>query len=123
MTEAVFGVDLVEWMIRQAAGEFALPAQDALAASGAAIEARIYAEIPAEDFRPASGVITHFTPPPDLRIDSWVETGTAVSPFYDPMLAKFIATGATREEAIDILRAGIEASRYQRYRDQRRLLP
>jgi urea carboxylase len=110
VTEAVFGVDLVEWMIRQAAGEFQLPAQDSLIAMGAAIEARIYAEIPAEDFRPASGIITNFISPPGLRVDTWVESGAAVSPFYDPMIAKFIATGATRDEAIDNLRAGLKAS-------------
>jgi urea carboxylase len=110
VTEAIFGVDLVEWMIRQAAGEFLLPAQDTLTPKGAAIEARIYAEIPAEDFRPASGTITNFTPPPGLRVDTWVESGAEISPFYDPMLAKFIATGATREEAIANLRAGIDAA-------------
>jgi urea carboxylase len=110
VTEAVFGVDLVEWMIRQAAGEFSLPAQASLVSKGAAIEARIYAEIPGEDFRPASGTISNFTPPPGLRIDTWVETGTTVSPFYDPMIAKFIATGATRDAAIDNLRAGLKAS-------------
>jgi urea carboxylase len=110
VTEAVFGVDLVEWMIRQAAGEFTLPAQASLRATGAAIEARIYAEIPAEDFRPASGVITNFIPPPGLRVDTWVETGSSVSPFYDPMLAKFIATGATRDAAIERLRAGLDAA-------------
>jgi urea carboxylase len=110
VTEAVFDVDLVEWMIRQAAGEFSLPAQSSLIAKGAAIEARIYAEIPAEDFRPASGVVTNFAPAPGLRVDTWVESGAAVSPFYDPMIAKFIATGATRDEAIDHLRAGLKAS-------------
>ena len=110
VTEAVFGVDLVEWMIRQAAGEFTLPSQASLIANGAAIEARIYAEIPAEDFRPSSGVITNFTPPPGLRVDTWVESGATVSPFYDPMLAKFIATGPTREAAIANLRAGLQAS-------------
>jgi urea carboxylase len=110
VTEAVFGVDLVEWMIRQAAGEFVLPAQDSLVATGAAIEARIYAEIPAEDFRPASGTITNFLAPPGLRVDTWVESGALVSPFYDPMIAKFIATGVTRDEAIDNLRAGLQAA-------------
>ena len=110
VTEAVFGVDLVEWMIRQAAGEFQLPVQSTLVSSGAAIEARIYAEIPAEDFRPASGTITNFTPPPGLRVDSWVESGTVVAPFYDPMIAKFIATGPTREAAIAGLRAALLAS-------------
>jgi urea carboxylase len=110
VTEAVFGVDLVRWMIEQAAGEFVMPAQEALAARGAAIEARIYAENPAEEFRPSSGVITHFAAAPGLRVDTWVETGTVVSPFYDPMIAKFIATGATRAEAIAKLRDGIAAS-------------
>jgi urea carboxylase len=110
VTEAVFGVDLVEWMIAQAAGEFVIPAQETLVASGAAIEARIYAEIPGEDFRPASGTISNFTPPPGLRVDTWVETGTHVSPFYDPMIAKFIATGATREAAIEALRDGLRDS-------------
>ena len=110
VTESVFGVDLVRWMIEQAAGEFKLPAQDTLISKGAAIEARIYAEIPAEDFRPASGVLTNFIPPKGLRVDTWVETGVTVSPFYDPMIAKFIATGADRAEAIANLRAGLAAS-------------
>jgi urea carboxylase len=100
----------VEWMIRQAAGEFQLPAQSSLISKGAAIEARIYAEIPAEDFRPASGTIINFTPPPGLRVDSWVESGTTVAPFYDPMIAKFIASGPTRAAAIATLRAGLRAS-------------
>jgi len=109
VTESVFGVDLVAWMIAQAAGKFTLPAQDSLVSRGAAVEARIYAENPGEDFRPCSGVLTNFSPPAGLRIDTWVETGTNVSPFYDPMIAKFIATGATRDEAIANLRAGIAA--------------
>ena len=107
VTEELYGVDLVEWMIRQAAGGFVLPAQESLIAKGAAIEARIYAEIPSENFRPASGTIINYTAPPGLRVDGWVETGTEVSPYYDPMLAKFIATGATRAEAIAALRAGL----------------
>ncbi|WP_298263615.1 5-oxoprolinase/urea amidolyase family protein [Acidocella sp.] len=107
VTEELYGVDLVEWMIRQAAGGFVLPAQESLIAKGAAIEARIYAEIPSENFRPASGTIINYAAPPGLRVDGWVETGTEVSPYYDPMLAKFIATGATRTEAIAALRAGL----------------
>lgn len=107
VTEAVYGVDLVEWMVLQAAGEFLLPAQESLVARGAAVEARIYAEIPSENFRPASGTIIQYTPPQGLRVDDWVETGTEVSPYYDPMLAKFIATGTTRADAIAALRAGL----------------
>jgi urea carboxylase len=110
VTEAVFGVDLVRWMITQAAGEFALPPQSSLISQGAAIEARIYAENPAENFRPCSGTLNAFKPGPNLRIDTWVEPGTNVSPFYDPMIAKFIATGPTRDDAIATLRAGIAAS-------------
>ena len=110
VTEAVLGIDLVKWMIRQAAGDFALPAPSSLIASGAAVEARIYAEIPAEDFRPASGTIINFTVPPGLRVDTWIESGTVVSPFYDPMIAKFIATGPTREAAIARLRDGLAAA-------------
>jgi urea carboxylase len=110
VTEAVFGVDLVEWMVRQAAGEFVLPAQESLVSKGAAIEARIYAENPGEEFRPSSGVLTNFVAGPELRVDTWVETGAEISPFYDPMIAKFIATGATRDAAIAALRAGIAAS-------------
>ena len=107
VTEAVYSVDLVEWMVLQAASEFSLPAQESLVARGAAVEARIYAEIPSENFRPASGTIIQYTPPAGLRVDDWVETGTEVSPYYDPMLAKFIATGTTRAEAIAALRAGL----------------
>lgn len=109
VTEAVYGIDLVEWMIRQAAGGWALPEQEALHAQGAAIEARIYAEIPSEEFRPDSGTITNFNPPGGLRVDSWIETGAEVSAFYDPLLAKFIATGATRDVAIDALKKGLRA--------------
>jgi urea carboxylase len=110
VTEEVYGVDLVEWMIAQAAGEFTLPSQQSLRPRGAAIEARIYAEIPSENFRPACGTITHYAPPAGLRVDDWVETGSEISPYYDPMLAKFIATGATRHDAIAALRAGLAAT-------------
>ncbi len=111
VTEAIYGVDLVEWMIRQAAGDFVLPAQQDLKPQGAAIEARIYAEIPSENFRPASGTIIHYVPPAGLRVDDWVETGVEVSPYYDPMLAKFIATGETRAEAVAKLRDGLATAR------------
>ncbi len=110
VTEAIYNVDLVEWMVRQAGGGFALPAQASLKPKGFAIEARIYAEIPSENFRPASGTIIHYDKPQNLRVDDWIEAGVEVSPFYDPMLAKFIATGATRAEAVAKLRDGLAAS-------------
>lgn len=99
VTEAVLGIDLVEWMIRQAAGQDFLPGTPPVP-QGAAIEVRLYAEVPHAGFRPASGRLTHVAFPDSARIDTWVETGTDVSPFYDPMLAKIIVTGADRAAAI-----------------------
>ena len=113
VTEEVYGVDLVRWMIEQAAGAFTLPRQAGLVPRGTAIEARIYAENPGAGFAPCSGTLTCFTPGPGLRVDTWVETGTTVSPFYDPMIAKFIATGATREEAIARLQEALSQSQSQ----------
>ena len=109
VTEEIYGVDLVRWMIAQAAGTFRLP--QALAPKGAAIEVRIYAENPAENFIPCAGTLTAFAPGPGLRVETWVAAGTAVSPFYDPMLAKFIATGATRAAAIANLQNALAQSR------------
>jgi urea carboxylase len=100
VTEAVFGVDLVEWMIRQAAGEDVLTGKEDLQPKGAAIEARIYAEMPHAGFRPSAGLLTEVVFPDDIRVDGWVETGTEVTPFYDPMLAKVIVSGADRMSAI-----------------------
>jgi urea carboxylase len=100
VTEAVFGVDLVEWMIRQAAGEDVLGKAGLLTPKGAAIEVRLYAENPAAGFRPSAGPLTSVAFSPDARIDGWIETGTVVTPFYDPMLAKVIVAAETREEAI-----------------------
>lgn len=110
VTEEVFGVDLVEWMIRQAAGDFTLPAQDSLTVQGAAIEVRLYAENPAQNFRPSAGTITALKLPEDARVESWIETGTEVSPFYDPMLAKIIVKGASRTEALQKMQAALQSS-------------
>ena len=119
VTEEIYSVDLVRWMIEQAAGEFTLPAK--LSPKGAAVEVRVYAENPAENFAPCSGTLTAFKPGPGLRVDGWVEEGTAISPFYDPMLAKFIATGPTRADAIANLQAALAESADLRHRDQPRL--
>ncbi len=100
VTEQVYGVDLVDWMLRIAAGELhELP--EPPAPTGHAIQARVYAEDPNKDFQPCAGLLSHvrFPQRPDLRVDHWIETGIEVSPLFDPMLAKLIATGATREEA------------------------
>lgn len=104
VTEAVTGVDLVEWQIRVAAGEPLPLSQDQIALSGHAIEARLYAENPSAGFLPSIGTLEHFHLPGDLvRVDTGVEEGGEVSPFYDPMIAKLIAHAATREGASDLL--------------------
>jgi urea carboxylase len=107
VTEAVFGIDLVEWMIRQAAGEDVLTGKEDLKPKGAAIEARVYAEMPHVGFRPSAGLLTEVVFPDDVRVDGWVETGTEVTPFYDPMLAKVIVSGADRKSAIAALSSAL----------------
>ncbi len=101
VTEAVTGLDLVQMQIRVAQGDPLPLTQDQLSLSGHAIEARLYAEDPAQDFLPATGRVALWEtdPLPGLRYDSGVEEGTEVSVHYDPMLAKVIAHGATRDEA------------------------
>ncbi len=111
ITEEVFGVDLVEWMIRAAAGGFTLPAQATLVPSGHAMQLRVYAEDPAKQFQPSSGVLTEVRFADGLRIDTWVERGVAVSPFYDPLLAKLIVKSASRDASIAQLVAALGDSR------------
>ncbi len=108
VTEEITGVDLVEWQLRVASGE-ALPLrQDELEIHGWAIEARLYAEDPATGFLPSIGTLEHLRLSEDLRIDTGVEEGGSVSPFYDPMIAKIIASGEDRDEAIAALLDGID---------------
>ncbi|MVA55609.1 urea carboxylase [Agrobacterium vitis] len=107
VTEAVFGIDLVEWMIRQAADEDVLTGNEHLVPKGAAIEARIYAEMPHADFRPSAGLLTEVVFPKTARVDGWIETGTEVTPYYDPMLAKLIVSGSDRDAAIADLQSAL----------------
>ena len=101
VTEAVTGLDLVAWQLRVAAGESLPLEQHQVRFHGHAIEARLYAEDPCENFLPQSGTLIDWRPAlgPGVRVDHGLAPGRAVSPFYDPMLAKVIAHGATREEA------------------------
>lgn len=110
VTEEVNGIDLVEWMVRQAAGELAPLDQTRIAPRGASIQARLYAEDPARDFRPSSGLLTHVAWPDATRVETWVESGSEVSAFYDPMLAKIIVTGGTRDDALRKLRQALDAT-------------
>ncbi|MCB1061978.1 MAG: urea carboxylase [Verrucomicrobiae bacterium] len=103
VTEMVFGVDLVAWMISCAAGELNLPDQETLHPDGHAIEVRLYAEDANKAFQPSPGLLTHVEFPAEGRVDGWIEAGTEVTGFYDPLLAKVMAKGATREEAVDSL--------------------
>jgi len=104
VTEQVAGVDLVEQMIRIAAGERLGFGQSAVAMLGWAIETRVYAEDPYRGFLPSTGRLVRYRPPrakEGVRIDDGVAEGSEVSMFYDPMIAKLITYGATREAAID----------------------
>jgi len=106
VTEMITGVDLVEWQIRQADGTLEPIQQDAIENSGHAIEARIYAERPEKSFLPSPGVLERLGWPMEgagLRIDAGVREGDRITPHYDPMIAKLIAHGETRETAIDRL--------------------
>jgi 3-methylcrotonyl-CoA carboxylase alpha subunit len=99
VTEAITGQDLVEWQLRVAAGEKLPLRQDQLRIDGWAMEARLYAENPATGFLPSTGKLDRLRFPPAIRVDSGVEEGGEVSPFYDPMVAKLIVHGQTRGEA------------------------
>ncbi|HYC57294.1 MAG TPA: urea carboxylase [Candidatus Binatia bacterium] len=111
VTEEVCGIDLVEWMIRLGAGD-ASPMRDYThQPRGHAIEVRLYAEDPGRAFQPSTGVLSEAELPGDVRIDGWVERGTEVSPFYDPLLAKVIACGSDRTAALNRLRDALERTR------------
>ncbi|MEI2418219.1 urea carboxylase [Orrella sp. JC864] len=111
VTEAVTGLDLIECMLRVAAGD-ALD-WDALARppQGAAIEVRLYAEDPVRQFQPSPGVLTDVFFPDGVRVDGWVSTGTEVPSFYDPMLAKLIVHGQDRAQALQRLSQALGATR------------
>jgi 3-methylcrotonyl-CoA carboxylase alpha subunit len=110
VTEAITGLDLVEWQIRVARGERLPKTQDQLAIHGHAMEVRLYAEDPARDFLPQTGTLHHLRFPEDARVDSGIREGDAVSIHYDPMIAKIIAHGADRAEALARLRRALAAT-------------
>ncbi|MFV0262726.1 MAG: urea carboxylase [Kluyvera sp.] len=111
VTESVTGLDLVECMLRVAAGEAIDWSRLAQAPQGAAIEVRIYAENPLKNFQPSPGVLTEVVFPDDVRIDTGVTTGSEVSAFYDPMIAKLIVHADTREAALSKLHVALNATR------------
>jgi 3-methylcrotonyl-CoA carboxylase alpha subunit len=109
VTEAITGLDLVELQLRAASGETLPFTQDDLAINGHAVEARLYAEDPEKGFLPSTGKLWALQLPDGegIRVDTGVEEGDSVTPFYDPMIAKIIAHGATRDEALDRLAAAL----------------
>ncbi|MEZ5924587.1 MAG: acetyl/propionyl/methylcrotonyl-CoA carboxylase subunit alpha [Hyphomicrobiaceae bacterium] len=111
VTEAITGQDLVEWQIRVAAGEPLPLRQDQIPLDGHAVEARIYAEDAHRDFAPATGQLLHLSLPDGLaRIDTGVRQGDAITPFYDPMIAKVIVHAPSRIEAFEGLAAALRRS-------------
>jgi 3-methylcrotonyl-CoA carboxylase alpha subunit len=113
VTEMVTGLDLVEWQLRVAAGEKLPLKQQDLRITGHAIEARLYAEDPARDFLPATGRIVHLAFPSGdagIRVDAGVEAGDEITPWYDPMIAKLVAHGRDRAEALARLRSALAAT-------------
>lgn len=100
VTEEVFNIDLVEWMIRLSYGDTSMFNLPTLYPTGHAIEVRVYAENPTMGFTPSTGIINTFAPSAELRVDTWVESGQAISPYYDPLIAKYITKAADRLSAI-----------------------
>ena len=109
VTEEITGQDLVEWQLRIASGEKLPKRQDELSITGHAVEARLYAEDPARGFLPSVGRLDHFDLGDEGRIETGVEEGDEISPFYDPMIAKLVGAGANRDEAIDQLAAMLDS--------------
>ncbi|MCX7303298.1 MAG: acetyl/propionyl/methylcrotonyl-CoA carboxylase subunit alpha [Hyphomicrobiales bacterium] len=111
VTEMITGIDLVEWQLRIANGEKLPRSQEQIALSGHAFEARIYAEDAARGFLPATGTLHHLAFPaqsPTLRVETGVRAGDAVSPYYDPMIAKLVVSGPDRAAALEALSMALE---------------
>ncbi|MEZ5595257.1 MAG: biotin carboxylase N-terminal domain-containing protein [Pseudomonadales bacterium] len=111
VTEAITGLDLVEWQLRVAAGERLGFSQDDLKPQGHAVEVRVYAENPARRFLPSTGTLLRAEFPDNVRVDTGVATGDRVTTHYDPMIAKIIAHGRSRQEAVGRLRAALMQTR------------
>jgi len=102
VTEQVFGVDLVEWMVTLGSGDWKAPTSK-LESKGHSIQVRLYAEDPIKNFQPSAGLLTHVEFDTNARNETWIETGSNVSSFYDPMIAKIIVTADDRSSAIQAM--------------------
>jgi len=111
VTEAIMGIDLVEWMVRGGAGDYGFLDDGPPHPTGHSVQVRLYAEDPALDYRPTSGTLTAVQFPADIRVETWCMAGTNVSAWYDPMLAKLIVHAPTRDEAVAAMQTALDASR------------
>jgi 3-methylcrotonyl-CoA carboxylase alpha subunit len=110
VTEMITGLDLVEWQLRVASGEPLPLSQEQLEINGHAMEARIYAEDPDKGFLPSTGRLVHLAPPREsdhVRVDTGVEQGDEITPYYDPMIAKLIVWGSDRRQALARMRQAL----------------
>ncbi len=110
VTEAVHGIDLVEWMVRLASGDRSMM-DEVVEPRGHSIEVRVYAEDPARDYRPSAGLLTDVHFPAGVRCDTWIETGTEVTASYDPLLAKLITFAPDRAGALEAMDAALGETR------------
>jgi urea carboxylase len=111
VTEEVTGIDLVEWMIRQAAGTMPPLADIKIRPAGCSIQVRIYAEDPAKNFQPSAGQLSTVKWPECARVETWVESGSEVTPYYDPLLAKIIVRAENRAAALYQLQSALNVCR------------
>ena len=111
VTELATGVDLVEWMVRLGAGDNPIAAIDKVQAKGAAMEVRVYAEDAAKNFLPSAGLITEVRYPDGVRCDGWIQAGTEVSTFYDPLLVKIQVKADTRAKALEKMSDALKQTR------------
>ncbi len=111
VTEEVLGIDLVELMLRVAANETRVLDRIRREIRGVSLQARLYAEDPGRNFQPSAGLLTDVRFPLNSRVETWVERGTEVTAWYDPMLAKIIVHGETRQQAIAKLAAALQSTR------------
>ena len=109
VTEEIYGIDLVEWMLRLPMGDTSFLDQ-VPEPKGHAVQVRVYAEDPNKNFQPSSGLLTQASFPADIRVESWVDAGTQVSAYYDPLLAKLITYAPDRNACLDRMAATLDAS-------------
>ena len=110
VSEAVNGIDLVEWMLRLASGDRSFLDHYDRQPQGHAIQVRIYAEDPGKNFQPSSGILTEVRFPSEIRCDTWIDRGTEITPYYDPLLAKLIVHQSSRQESIEQLKHALDSS-------------